>query len=131
MAHFSQIDENNIVATTNVIADSDCLDSDNNESEAVGIAFCKSLWGDDTNWVQTSYNNTIRKQYAHVGYFYDATKDKFITPKPYPSWVLDGSDDYQAPIAKPREDKQYHWVEADYQADNSTGWVLDAYQVPE
>ena len=130
MAHFSQIDENNIVIAINVIADGDCLDGDGNESEAVGIAFCKSLWGDDTNWVQTSYNDKIRKQYAQIDYVYDVAKDKFITPQPYPSWVLDGSDDYQAPIAKPTED-QYHWVEANYQADNSTGWVIDEYQVPD
>lgn len=56
MAHYAQLDENSTVLTVVVIADSDTLDGDGNESEAVGIAFCKSLWGSDTNWKKTSYN---------------------------------------------------------------------------
>ena len=62
MAHFAQLNDSNVVLAVNVIADADCLDGDDNESEAVGIAFCKSLWGSDTTWKQTSYNNRIRKQ---------------------------------------------------------------------
>ena len=56
MAHFAQLNKINEVVTVNVIADSDCQDSEGNESEAVGIAFCQSLWGADTTWKQTSYN---------------------------------------------------------------------------
>ena len=54
MAHFAQLDDSNVVLAVNVIADADCLDGET-ESEAVGVAFCKSLWGADTIWKQTSY----------------------------------------------------------------------------
>jgi hypothetical protein len=71
--------------------------------------------------VQTSYNNNFRKQYAGVGYTYDKAKDKFIAPKPYPSWALDGNDDWQAPTAMPDDGKMYTWDE------DNTKWV----EVPE
>ena len=93
MAHFAQLDDSNVVLTVNVIADEDCLDGDT-ESEAVGIAFCKSLWGADTIWKQTSYNGTIRKQFAEVGGTYDASADVFILIKPFASWTLNGSKDW-------------------------------------
>ena len=73
MAHFAEIDSNSIVLRVVVIGDADCLDSDNNESESVGIAFCRSLFGASTNWVQTSYNNRIRYRFAGTGMKYDAT----------------------------------------------------------
>ena len=126
MAHFAQLNDSNVVLAVNVIADADCLDDDNNESEAVGIAFCKSLWGSDTIWKQTSYNNRIRKQLAEPGGTYDATADEFVSVKPFASWVLDSNNDWQAPISKPSipAGKTAIWDESAYQADNSTGWVL-------
>jgi len=124
MAHFAQLDDSNVVLKVNVIADADCLDGDGNESEAVGIAFCKSLWGADTNWIQTSYNETIRKNYAEVGSTYDASKDAFIDYKEVASWVLDETTcKWKAPLAYPDDGKDYGWDEDAYQADNSTGWV--------
>ena len=66
MAHFAQIDDNNVVLNVLVIADEDCQDSEGNESEAVGIAFCQALVGADTNWKQTSYNNNMRTRYANT-----------------------------------------------------------------
>ena len=53
---------------------------------------------------------------------YDAAKDKFISPQPYASWALDGSDDWQAPIARPDDVKYYTWNETLYQSDNTKGW---------
>lgn len=125
MAHFAQLNDSNEVIAVNVVADEDCLDSDGNESEAVGIAFCKSLWGSDTNWKQTSYNNNIRKQFAIVGSSYDPTKNKFISAKPYASWTLNSDDDWQSPLgAIPvKENCGYTWDESAYQANNSTGWI--------
>ena len=83
-------------------------------------------------WKQTSYNNNFRKQYAGIGYRYDASKNKFITPQPFASWSLDASDDWQAPITYPSvtDDGQdpvvwyynIRWNETKYQADNDTGW---------
>lgn len=124
MAHFAVLNDSNVVIAVNVIANADCLDESNNESEAVGIAFCVSLWGVGT-YKQTSYNNSIRKQFAEVGGSYDATKNKFIKVKPYASWTLNSDDDWQSPLgATPvKENCGYTWDESAYQADNSTGWV--------
>jgi len=125
MAHFAVLDENNIVTAVNVIADADCLDGET-ESEAVGIAFCTSLWGSAT-YKQTSYNNTIRKNFAGVGYKYDSTKDAFIEPQPFPSWILDDETcKYNAPLDHPTVGKDlvmYEWDEDLYQSDNTKGWV--------
>ena len=104
MAHFAQIDENSIVQQVIVLNNEDCLDADNNESEAVGVAFCKSLLGSDTNWVQTSYNNNIRFRYAGISSKYDSTNDVFYEQQPYPSWVLNTSTwVWDAPVALPSD----------------------------
>ena len=125
MAHFTILDESNIVTAINVIANEDCLDGES-ESEAVGIAFCEALFGAAT-YKQTSYNNNFRKQYAQVGDTYDAVKDKFIREQPYPSWILNADDDWESPLgANPTVDggnKSYYWDEETYQADNLTGWI--------
>ena len=133
MAHFAKLNSSGVVIDVLVIADSDCLDADNNESEVVGIAFCKSLFGDDTIWKQTSYNHNMRKQYACIG----ASANEFVCIQPAASWTLDSDNDWQPPIALPsdageivnaagisEEQKVYDWDEDAYQADNSTGWVL-------
>lgn len=123
MAHFAEIDGSNIVLRVVVIADSDCLDSDGNESESVGATFCSTLF-DGGTWKQTSYNGNMRHTFANPGSTYDATKNKFIVVKPFASWVLDSSDDWEAPISKPVvEGKIFVWDESAYQADNATGWV--------
>ena len=99
MAHFAQI-ENNIVTQVIAVDNNDILDDQGNESEAVGIQFCTDLLGG--TWVQTSYNNNLRKNYASVGDTYDITKDAFIAPQPYPSWVLDEDTfQWEAPIPYP------------------------------
>ena len=132
MAHFAQLDDSNEVIAINVIADADCLDGEivisgrTTESEAVGIAFCKSLWGADTIWKQTSYNGTIRKQFAVVDCGYDPTRNEFVGLSPCASWVLNATNDWTAPLVKP--DGDYVWNEEAYQADNTTGW--EAYTVP-
>jgi len=96
MAHFAQITSYNIVLQVIVVADSDASD------EAAGIAFCKSLLGSDTKWVQTSYNNNIRYRYAGIGMKYDSTNDVFYDQQPYPSWILNTSTwEWEAPVALP------------------------------
>lgn len=80
MAHFARINENSIVSEVIVISNDDCKDASGNESEAVGIAFCKSIYGTNTAWVQTSYNATFRGKYAGAGDIYDTVNDIFITP---------------------------------------------------
>ena len=110
MAHFAQLDDNNTVTQVIVVANDELL-LDGVESEVKGILFCKSLFGEDTKWKQTSYNSTIRKNYAGIGYTYDAANDYFFAPQPYPSWTLDADARWQAPVAMPTDDKMYSWNE--------------------
>ena len=134
MAHFAVLDDNNLVTAINVIADSDCLDGEGNESEAVGIAFCVSLFGAGT-YKQTSYNQKIRKHYAEIGGKYDASADEFLRIQPFPSWTLDGSNDWQPPIAKPAGLGYWGWDEAVYNADSASpkteGWVINGVTLQE
>jgi len=115
MAHFAKI-EDNLVTQVIVVDNSDILDESNNESEALGIKICQDLLGG--TWVQTSYNGNIRKNYAGIGYTYDSSRDAFIDPSPYPSWVLNETTcRYEAPIAYPSDGKDYRWNE------ETTSWV--------
>tara|TARA_R110002020_G_scaffold277175_1_gene492407 strand:+ start:998 stop:1570 length:573 start_codon:yes stop_codon:yes gene_type:complete len=139
MAHFARLDDSNIVVEVNVIADADCLDENGDESEAVGIAFCKSLWGSDTTWIQTSFNDRIRGQFGNLGYKYDATHDIFYCPdKPIDddgdvcnSYTLNTSTGvWECPLSDPdqwtpsnKTGKNYRWDESLYQSDNTKGWV--------
>ena len=96
MSHFAKIDTDNVV-TEVLVAEQDFINS--------------GKVGDSFLWIQTSYNNNFRKQYAGVGYTYDKVNDVFILPKPYPSWTLDASFDWQPPTAKPDDGKNYTWNE--------------------
>lgn len=90
MAHFAELDANNVVLRVIVVGNDMTLDSQGQESEQVGIAFCQSLFGADTRWVQTSYNGNIRKNYAGISFTYDLTRDAFIAPQPEgEGWLLD------------------------------------------
>jgi hypothetical protein len=80
MAHFAQLNEDNKVVNVIVVSNDETHDEDGVEQEALGIAFCKSLFGADSKWVQTSFNANIRGKYAGIGDTYDAAKDEFSTP---------------------------------------------------
>lgn len=110
MAHFAQLDQNNIVTQVIVISNNDCIDATGNENEAVGAGFCASLFGGV--WKQTSYNGKIRKNYAGIGYKYDPVLDAFIPPQPFQSWILNNEKcQWQAPIPMPQDGKFYIWNE--------------------
>lgn len=114
MAHFAQLSENNTVIQVVVISNDDIQNLDFPESEPIGIAFCKQLFGQDTNWVQTSYNASFRKNYAEIGGQYDQSRDAFIPVKNslYPSWVLDETTcRWIAPIPYPTDGGDYIWDE--------------------
>ena len=114
MSHFAQIDENNVVTQVLVI-EQDVVDS--------------GLFGDPASWIQTSYNTIggvhklggtpLRKNYAGIGYTYDATRDAFIPPKPFASWVLnEDSCQWESPTPMPVEEgKIFVWNE------DTTSWV--------
>lgn len=111
MAHFAELDENNIVLRVIVVDNSDLLDADGVEQEALGVAFCQSLFGGA--WKQTSYNRNFRKNYAGVGYTYDPSRDAFIPPAPaFASWVLnEATCCWEAPIPYPQDENRYVWSE--------------------
>ena len=108
MAHFAEIDENNIVKRVIVI---------DNSLEPMGSYWCNKVLGG--TWIQTSYNNKIRKNYAGIGYSYDPNLDAFIPPKPYESWILNEEAClWDPPIAYPNDGQQYYWNEEE------KNWVL-------
>ena len=108
MAHFAKLDNDNNVIQVIVVNNNDILDENGNESEEVGINFCTQLLGGI--WKQTSYNATFRKNYAGIGYTFDAEKDAFIPPKPFSKWVLNEDTClWEAPVAYPDDEKRYAW----------------------
>jgi len=112
MAHFADIDENNIVQRVIVVDNKELLNEQNQEKESIGIAFLNSIYGDGFTWVQTSYNANFRKNYAGIGFTYDETRDAFISPQPHPSWVLNEDNcRWNAPVAYPEDGKTYRWNE--------------------
>jgi hypothetical protein len=96
MSHFAQIDENNIVLQV-IVAEQDFINS--------------GAVGDPSKWIQTSYNNNFRKQFAGIGYTYNAEADVFVAPQPYPSWTLDQNYNWKAPIPYPLGEMMYSWDE--------------------
>jgi len=129
MAHFAKI-ENGIV-TEVIVAEQDFIDNNSWQSHLSGL------------WIQTSYNTyggkhynsdgtesadqskALRKNYASKGFTYDITRDAFIPPKPHASWTLNEATClWEPPISYPSDGKYYLWNENNYQADNTTGWVL-------
>lgn len=113
MAHFAQLDENNMVIQVIVVNNDVLLDDNNEESEEKGIEFCNTLY--DGKWVQTSYNGNCRKHYAGIGFYYDKEKDAFIPPSPHDSWILDDETcTWQAPIPMPDLSENFYatWDES-------------------
>ena len=103
MAHFAELDSNNIVLRVVVGCNQDIANNGGEQSEQAAEYFKKvcPLSENGVKWVQTSYNNNFRKQYASIDYIFDTTKNKFIEPKPFASWILNSNDDWEAPIALP------------------------------
>ena len=118
MAHFAELDNNDVVLRVIVVSNNDTADGQTGEEvESIGISFCQRLFGG--NWVQTSYNGKSRKRYAGIGYTYNRQYDAFIPPKPYPSWILNTTTlDWDAPVPYPNDGKVYAWDEA------TQSWVL-------
>lgn len=121
MAHFAQLDENNIVIRTVVISNDDILDDQGNESEQLGVAECRRHFGQTSTWIQCSYNANFRKCFPQPGYTYDSQADVFydnVKPAHHPSWVLDENFDWVAPIPYPTDGLDYSWDE------ETLSWVL-------
>mgnify|MGYP003127194504 CR=1 FL=1 len=121
MAHFAELNSDNIVLRVIVISNDDVTDL-STESEK----YVANLVGSGT-WKQTSYSHSFRGKYASIGDTYDVVKNAFIPAQPCASWTLNSDNLWQAPISIPSDhsppEKVYVWDESAYQANNSTGWV--------
>ena len=110
MTYFAQINDDSIVINVIRVNDTDA------PNEAAGIAFCKSLLGSDTNWIQTSETGDIRHRFAGIDMKYDSTNNVFLTLSEYPSWVLNTSTwEFNAPVAVPDD--------AGFDGDDKTEYV--------
>jgi len=121
MAHFAELNENNIVTRVIVVHNNE-ITVDGQELEFKGIDFCEGLFG-HRNWVQTSYNGNIRYNFAGVGYTWDSENDAFYAPQPYASWSLNEDYKWEAPVPYPEDaspEKIYEWDE-----DNLTWKVVE------
>lgn len=121
MAHFAQLDQDNKVVNIIVVSNDVIKDPNSGiESENIGIDFCKNLYGQDTTWVQASYNGNFRKQYPGKGFIYDVASDRFLAPKPYNSWIFnDVTGDWEPPVPMPNDLSVFHYWNEDEQKWNS------------
>jgi hypothetical protein len=118
MAHFALLDENNNVIQIDAVNNEVVNNLPFPESESIGIAFLKSVYGEATNWLQTSYNNNFRGIYATVGGFYDPELDLFVSIKLHASWVRTQTGTaWEPPIPYPDDGKDYLWNE------DTVAWV--------
>jgi len=103
MAHFAEIDSNNIVIRVLVGCNLEVNSHGGDQSEEAALDFGNKIpfSPGEVKWIQTSYNKNFRKKFAGVADYYDPIKDIFISPKPFSSWLLDSNNDWQAPIAFP------------------------------
>ena len=143
MAHFAKLNSNNVVESVIVVGNNDITDSNGNEVESIGVAFCQKLLGADTNWKQTSYNNNMRGNYAGIGMTYLTNQatlgvgstDIFIRQQPYASWSIGVGTAQWYPPSNPGDapaltsdeqaaNKYYVWNETNYNSNPATAWVL-------
>ena len=113
MAFFAKLDEKNVVLGVFGVNDQELNNLSFPDNDPLGIAFLTEWSGGYTNWKQTSYNASFRKNYAGIGFTYSAELDAFIPPKPFPSWLLDTNTcQWVAPVPYPNDGKLYSWDEA-------------------
>ena len=118
MAHFAQLNENDIVLKVVVVNNRDITDSNGEENENIGIQYLKNIFGNNTKWIQTSYNHNFRIRFASIGDFYDEVRDAFIPQKSYNSWIF--SEEFVCwipPISYPNDGSCYEWDE------NILNWI--------
>ena len=119
MAYFVKLNSENIVEQVISVNNNVITDSNGVEQEQLGVDFINKLYKTNDVWKQTSYNNNIRKNYAGVGYTYDQSRDAFIAPKPYNSWILnEDTCIWEAPLSYPTDGQDYIWNE------ETTSWTL-------
>ena len=131
MAHFAELDNNNVVLRVVVISNDD-VDANGGDLSTGAEDFVEALIPASSGgvaWKQTSYNNNFRKQYAGINYNYDASKNMFIVPKPYASWTLNSSGDWEAPVTYPNDlEEGGLFVNTSWDEDNSR-WLGSTFTV--
>ena len=135
MANFAQLDADNNVIQVLEVDESVCRDVFGVRSEEIAVGSLKKVYGSNTKWKETSLYGSIRGVYAAIGYKYYPEVDLFAPLQPYPSWSLSTETGrWESPIERPSPTeeevslrKSYQWDEEAYQADNTTGWVLQDY----
>jgi len=111
MAHFAELDDKDFVLRVIVVNNNELL-VNGVENEQKGIDFCKSLFGSNTNWVQTSYNNNFKRKFAGVGSWFDKNKNMFSDPPTFSSWSLNKETlIWDPPVPYPQDGKVYNWNE--------------------
>jgi hypothetical protein len=119
MAHYAFLDEDNLVTEVIKGVDEDVIQTDIDETEVGGSSEAWETWYGNLRGQtckRTSYNGNIRKNFAGIGYTYDSARDAFISPKPFPSWTLnEDTCGWDAPVARPSNDKSWAWDEASQQ----------------
>ena len=113
MAYFAKLGTGNIVETVISINNSVIKDNNGIEQEKLGIEFINNMYKTNDIWKQTSFNKSIRKNFAGVGMIYDENRDAFINQKPFNSWVLnEDTCIWEAPVAYPQDNNEYNWNES-------------------
>tara|TARA_R110000803_G_scaffold60121_1_gene119195 strand:+ start:566 stop:910 length:345 start_codon:yes stop_codon:yes gene_type:complete len=114
MAHFAKLGVGNKVLTVEVVSNDIAI------NEQAGVDFLNNLYGTNDNWVQTYKDTILRKNFAGIGFKHDQTRDAFIPPKPYKSWILNETTcQWEAPVDYPTDGQEYEWNET------TTSWELD------
>jgi hypothetical protein len=132
MAHYAELNENNEVIYVAYMGNEIITDENGNEVEELGIQHLHTHHGTERKWVRTSYGGNFRGKYAGLGDTYREDLDMFISPSPYPSWILnETTGQWEAPISQPELTQEevdaghyYIWFEGAYNEDNTTGWFL-------
>jgi hypothetical protein len=132
MAHYAELNENNEVIYVAYMDNEIIMDENRNEVEELGIKHLHTHHGAERKWVRTSYRGNFRGKYAGLGDTYREDLDMFISPSPYPSWILNETTyQWEPPIPQPQLTQEevdaghyYTWLEGAYKADNTTGWFL-------
>lgn len=132
MAHYAELNQNNEVIYVAYMDNEIITDENGNEVEELGIQHLHTHHGAERKWVRTSYRGNFRNKYAGLGDTYREDLDMFISPSPYPSWILnETTGQWEAPVTQPELTQEeidggyfYSWDEEAYNSDNTTGWTL-------
>jgi hypothetical protein len=132
MAHYAELNQNNEVIYVVYMDNEIITDENGNEVEELGIQHLHTHHGAERKWVRTSYRGNFRNKYAGLGDTYREDLDMFISPSPYPSWILnENTGQWEAPVTQPELTQEqidggyyYTWNEEEYNSDNTTGWTL-------